>query len=187
MDRIREERPALVILSNMARRVALDGGKVLALSNPQEHAAVMKIWAGTLARTIRNLGVSAQRIAIIGETTLPGENIPECLSVHPDDFSACARPAGSTPIEFLRQGYEIAANEGAHYVDPTRWICPGGSCPAVIGNMLVYSDTTHLAHPFVISLSDRLADSLEPALIQVSPRGSSSTAALPSADPALEK
>ena len=185
LDRIHKERPTLVVLSNMARRVALDKGKVLVLSHPEEHAAVMEVWADTLARTIRNLQASAQGISIIGETTLPGENIPECLSAHPDDFSACARPAGSTPSEFIRQGSAIAANEGAHYVDPTPWICPGGSCPAVFGNMLVYSDTTHLAQPFVLSLADRLEASLEPALTQASVRGSSSTAARPSASSPL--
>ncbi|WP_370457879.1 SGNH hydrolase domain-containing protein [Actinoplanes sp. OR16] len=30
-------------------------------------------------------------------------------------------------------------------VDPARWLCAGGICPPVIGNALVYRDTSHMS------------------------------------------
>ena len=39
---------------------------------------------------------------------------------------------------------EIAADLGADYVDTTDWLCAERACPMMIGDILLYRDTTHI-------------------------------------------
>ena len=46
----------------------------------------------------------------------------------------------------------------------TSFICPGGSCHPVIGNVYVFADTNHLSAPYGESLIDAFGDQLTEAL-----------------------
>ncbi len=54
--------------------------------------------------------------------------------------------------------------EGASLIDATPMVCPGKTCPAVIGDVLVYRNGAHLTRTYVRSLSPWLGERLpEPA------------------------
>jgi SGNH domain (fused to AT3 domains) len=39
---------------------------------------------------------------------------------------------------------DITADLGADYVDTTDWLCAARACPMMIGDILLYRDSTHL-------------------------------------------
>jgi hypothetical protein len=47
-----------------------------------------------------------------------------------------------------RQLAADAAHAGYQVVDPAPWICTSTRCPAIVGNLLVYRDDTHLTAAF---------------------------------------
>jgi hypothetical protein len=48
--------------------------------------------------------------------------------------------------------------------DMTPWFCADGSCPAVIGNVLVYRDSQHLTRTYVSTLTAPLGRAVDRAL-----------------------
>ena len=89
------------------------------------------------------LGDAGVGVVALADTPAPGFEVYECVSEHPDQLSECSfdRNDGSgTPA--LRQAatrIPIAA-----FVDMNDWICPISRCPPVIGNVLVYRQTSHV-------------------------------------------
>ncbi|MDQ3639069.1 MAG: hypothetical protein M3426_13955 [Actinomycetota bacterium] len=54
--------------------------------------------------------------------------------------------------------------EGASLIDPTPMVCPEKTCPAVVGDALVYRNGAHLTRTYVRALTSWLRERLpEPA------------------------
>jgi hypothetical protein len=61
---------------------------------------------------------------------------------------------------------ELAAADahGATFVDTTDWFCTPDSCPAVVGDLLVLRDETHITPPMAEFLTPLLDAALAPVL-----------------------
>ncbi len=57
-----------------------------------------------------------------------------------------------------------ATGRGAHLVDLTDAYCSGGTCPAVVGNVIVYRDAHHITATFSRTLAPFLIDRVESIL-----------------------
>lgn len=105
-------------------------------------------------------------IRLIGLRDNPrGDDEPlvrDCLAEHGVGTSLCdldrsdvypaVSPALTTP----------GVPESMVHIDLTQWFCreSDGRCPAVIGNVLVYRDASHLTNTYLLSLRPMLADAL---------------------------
>ena len=154
VDRVEEERPALVIVaSSHPYRSAANG------TSPESDGGVAL--AAGLADTLRRLRPLAGTIALIGDTPKFDRDPPDCLSSHLDEALDCAEPrATMVDARWLAEERRIAEQAGATFIDPTGWACPTDPCPPVIGRYLVYRDTHHLATPYVVALREHLAAAL---------------------------
>lgn len=79
-------------------------------------------------------------------------NMPECVQKNGPDAPACNPPlneslAESSPLDAYRG--KVA---GLHLMDLSDFICAGGICPAVVGNVYVYKDDNHLTKTYVQSM-----------------------------------
>jgi peptidoglycan/LPS O-acetylase OafA/YrhL len=79
-------------------------------------------------------------------------NMPECVQKNGPDAPACNAPlneslAESSPLDEYRG--KVA---GLHLMDLSDFICAGGICPAVVGNVYVYKDDNHLTKTYVQSM-----------------------------------
>ncbi len=85
---------------------------------------------------------------------------PACLRKHEGEPERCATPidmalpAAGDPLVEAAQGVD-----GITVLDLTPWLCRHGTCPAAIGNVVVYRDN-HLTNSFVRTLSPVLIDRL---------------------------
>jgi peptidoglycan/LPS O-acetylase OafA/YrhL len=86
-------------------------------------------------------------VTYLGDTPSPGRNVPDCVAEHLADLRACsterrlAVPAHGR-AEHLRETLTAADIE---VIDPADWFCTPTDCPAVVGNLLVYRDGSHLS------------------------------------------
>jgi peptidoglycan/LPS O-acetylase OafA/YrhL len=76
-------------------------------------------------------------------------NMPECVQKNGPDDPQCNAPlqeslAASSPLDAYR-----GQVPGLHLMDMSDFICAGGSCPAVVGNVYVYKDDNHLTKTYV--------------------------------------
>jgi hypothetical protein len=89
--------------------------------------------------------------------------VPICLSAHLGDATACS-PRRSTAVNQPGIAAESAATTsgGGQYADLTDLFCTTDRCPIIVGNTLVYVDSSHLTFeyarllaPVVGTLADR--------------------------------
>ena len=108
----------------------------------------------------QQLSSSAQHTVLLRDVP-KSEDLPdECLTRKGNDLGDCLfKPLGAS-VDDADISESAARSTGTQVVDPTRWICWDGSCPAVIGNVLPYRDRGHLTTVYAASLADELVHAL---------------------------
>ncbi len=104
-------------------------------------------------------------VVALADNPHPGTEVYTCVAENPDDFSVCdfgSREGGGTPA--LRAGAE--AVPGAEFVDLTDWLCLDETCPAVIGQVLVYRQGSHVTASYAETMTSVLRAELMPAVRQ---------------------
>jgi peptidoglycan/LPS O-acetylase OafA/YrhL len=144
---IEANQPAVVVVSNSYTQYADDAST----------------WAAGAEATIARLAAVASHLVVIGDNPASRSDAPACLSGHVDDASACATPR-STAVRTDRISGEVAAvrSHDATFIDTTDWFCTPTSCPAVIGDLLVLRDETHLTPPMAEFLTPMVDAALAP-------------------------
>jgi peptidoglycan/LPS O-acetylase OafA/YrhL len=111
-----------------------------------------------LRRTWRELTDRGVAVTVVLDNPDPGSTVPDCLVQHLDDVGACGFPRSAgvgrsaAPVQL-----EAADDVGAvRVVDLTDRICPGATCPPVIGRVLVYRQGSHLTSSYVTHLAPEL-------------------------------
>jgi SGNH domain (fused to AT3 domains) len=137
---------------------AREGGK--GLPDKASNEAMVDGYAFTL-KTLRSAGAP---VAVIEDVPRPDKDVPECVSQSLDRLQDCAfsrRKALEQPRINVLAAEEV---EGASLIDPTPMVCPGETCPTVIGDVLVYRNGAHLTRTYVNTLTPWLGEQLpEPA------------------------
>ena len=156
-ERVAAEHPDLVLIAN-SRNVNITDANGTTLTG----AVRQDTWQTGMATTLARFKGIADHVILIGDVPRSDFDVPVCLSSNPTDTLACATPfPRAVSVGWLNGEREAAANAGAGFVDPTRWVCPSTPCPAVIGNFMVFFDNHHLTTPFAAALYKRLGTEIE--------------------------
>jgi peptidoglycan/LPS O-acetylase OafA/YrhL len=102
-------------------------------------------------------GIPVAAIAAVPRTQ--GENVPDCLAAHPDDFAVCA----VARAEALPPDPMVAAAEltNARLVDLSDQFCDDSTCYPVVGSIIVYRDYSHLSAEYAEALTPYVESALE--------------------------
>ncbi len=119
-----------------------------------------------LAQQWRQLTDAGIPVVAILDNPSPDTSVYECVAANLDDLQACTfdRRRG---FETSQAPLQLAAAEqvpGVQTIDMTDRICPEETCVPVIGNVLVYRQTSHLTDTYVRTLTPYLAEKLIPAV-----------------------
>jgi peptidoglycan/LPS O-acetylase OafA/YrhL len=120
-----------------------------------DQSVVMAGWRASLAR-LAQLGVP---IVYLRDNPLPGLDVPACISGATSDWARCAFPrAGGLSADPLAAAITAGTVPGVRMVDLNGLLCPPGhpTCPAVLGNTLLYRDISHLTNTAVVALTPAL-------------------------------
>lgn len=83
---------------------------------------------------------------------------PSCVDTRPDDQCGFPQNLALAP-EPQKASAEGLSN--VRFVDMNKYFCHAGSCPAVVGGVLVYRDSNHMTATFSRSLADHLEFELQ--------------------------
>ena len=124
--------------------VLMTNGFQLVDAETREVIAVDK-WATGMAETIAAVTETGAVPIYFGDNPRPLPKLFQCLVNNVSDVSACysSRPE-STRSDFNIAGRQIVEGAGGLYIDLADYACSGNVCPAVIGNVLLYRDWSHL-------------------------------------------
>jgi peptidoglycan/LPS O-acetylase OafA/YrhL len=144
---VREENPSLVVTSMLNRYRAREDGRGLPRDTSNE--AVVEGYVSTLER----LRSSGAPVAVIEDVPRPDKDIPECVSRSLDRLQECAFARSKAMGQPRINASAAAEVEGASLIDATPMVCPGKTCPAVIGDVLVYRNGAHLTRTYVRTIT----------------------------------
>ncbi len=119
-------------------------------------------WTNAWLTTTHALHQPGTRLTFISDTPWPGTDIPDCLSAHFTDIRRCARPlarALSAPARRTMVANALG-QAGVHVIDPVSWFCTDRICPAVVGNIMVYKDDSHISTAYSTALAPVLGEQL---------------------------
>jgi peptidoglycan/LPS O-acetylase OafA/YrhL len=144
---VQEENPSLIVTSSLPTYRPREEGKRLPRDTSDE--AMVKGYASTLKK-LRSTGA---RVALIEDVPHPNKNVPECVSRSLDHLRRCASPR-SEALDYPKVNTRVAKEvEGVSLIDPTPVLCLENTCPAVIGDVLVYRNGAHLTATYVRTLT----------------------------------
>jgi peptidoglycan/LPS O-acetylase OafA/YrhL len=108
-------------------------------------------WSSATLTTLNALhNKTKAQVTLIQDVPVPAYDMPSCVAQHLNAVGSCTFST-SKAYSFPARHRQLAAdvhNAGFAVVDPESWICTANTCPAVVGNMLVYRDDTHLTATF---------------------------------------
>jgi peptidoglycan/LPS O-acetylase OafA/YrhL len=154
MDRLRAERPALIVL-DMVRRYGQDYG--FTVYGPD--------WLASLTRTVAELRSNGAVVLVLGPVPDPHGNVPTCLSNHLDSASACS-PERAIAMNDAGIAAEAAATAagGGVYAPLTDLFCTATVCPVIVGNQMVFRDDNHVSIDYAQFLAPVLAALVDRAM-----------------------
>lgn len=98
----------------------------------------------------------------IADTPQPGGKVYECVAEHPEDVAQCdfrESPGLGTPALT-----EVAEELDGSLVDLNDYLCPEGTCRAVLGGVLTYRQGSNVTATWVESLEPVLGARLDAAI-----------------------
>ncbi|WP_144126785.1 acyltransferase family protein [Catellatospora sichuanensis] len=101
------------------------------------------------------------KVILLANTPDPGMIVYECIDQNRNRLSACVFDRARHDAD---RGYrtqrEAASGTGVPVIDLFDAICPVGPCAPVIGNVIVYRESSHLTATYVRTMAPRLAVAL---------------------------
>jgi len=159
LARIERERPLLVVTAgaNGYAAMAPDGGKLRAVDSVEP-------LTDAYAATLRRLAATGADVVALADTPYAPFDVPSCVAERPRELAECAfdRRTGFRFPPISARAARAARDAGVRLIDPTPVICPDATCPAVIGDALVYRDDNHLTATYARTLAGWLASRLPP-------------------------
>lgn len=166
-------RPDLVVAVNThgyARLLLDESGDLV--EDPDE---ITERWAIESQRSFARWLDMASGVVRLGDTPWPTQDVPRCLSEHPDDPTNCAfdREARARRDRVLLDAERIAiagldADDRIAILDPTTIVCPEPICQVVRPDgTVVFRDGHHLTQTFSVTIAEDLAELLAPTVTAV--------------------
>ena len=150
----------------LARIAALKPDLVLVSESENVVASnvAAKDFANDTIATLNELKATASRqVLFMADIPVPNYDMPSCVAQHLDKAKSCNFTVKNAYNYPDRHKVLLPAVQKAGFavIDPLRWMCTEGDCPAVIGNYLVYRNTTHLSAAFSAWLAPMVAPLLK--------------------------
>ena len=139
---VAEERPDLVLVaSTIFNSVIRDGDR---LSRRDSRPYLTR----GFVRTLRRFARTGAQVVVLRDGPRAPEDIPTCVSGALEHLRRCAFPLQGSFDPKAPETVAARRLPNVRLIDTHRLLCPGGTCPAVVGNALIYRDRTHLTATF---------------------------------------
>lgn len=121
-------------------------------------------WKAGLSRTLGALPAASQGL-VLADTPLMGYDVPVCLADHPGNISACeARRFDAFSPAHDSAEKAAADDNGATFVSLGNKVCSYDPCPAVINELLLWRNGSHITATYARQLAPSMARMIVKAL-----------------------
>jgi SGNH domain (fused to AT3 domains) len=138
---------------------------VIATNSYTQYTADEASWAAGADEAMSALTAVTHNVVVLGDNPVSKDDPPSCLSASLGDATACATPReAAVRSDRISDEVSAARKSGAVFVDTSNWFCTTTACPAVVGNLLILRDQTHLTAPAAEFFQPMLAAAIAPAI-----------------------
>ena len=125
-------------------------------------------WQNGLAATFGFLHRVAQHVIFISDTPTLGQWAPGCVSRHLSDVRRCTTRRGAAILlpKVRTKEIGLARQKSVSAIDPIPWFCTPTTCPAIVGNILIYRDNAHMTPTWSRFIAPVLADAIAPIVVR---------------------
>lgn len=113
-------------------------------------------WEAGYRSYLKPFDDAGKDVLVIGNNPIPGDPIPECLDENRSDLTAC----DGKSEDWVKPDPMVAAATGLggriETLELTDFFCRNGVCPAVIGGVVVYFDSSHVTATYAKSMAPAL-------------------------------
>ena len=149
-------KPNRIIISGFLSMTLADADSGRAILN-EESGPLFAAGAKSALKRLRQL---SPRVDVISGTPTLHKEPTDCLSGRRATMASCAAPLDPLIAERNRAWKKAAAATGAQWIDVIPWFCEKGTCPLVVGNLIVYRDTNHVTRTYTAALGNHLLQRL---------------------------
>ena len=117
--------------------------------------------AAAYASALSTWNKAGKNIVVLRDTPFPQLDIPTCLANNPD-ADACSYTNADKYKDTVSKSAVglLPENESVRYIDLSDAFCEEIICSAVIGDVIVFRDHSHITATFAHSLSSRIASTI---------------------------
>ncbi len=101
---------------------------------------------------VKMLNSAGIKVVALRDTPRFAGSVPECLEKNPTDYSACGTQNVDLYSPFSLTDAVAAELPHTTFLDMTDYFCNELTCPAVIGNVIVYKDDNHVTATYMKTL-----------------------------------
>ena len=161
LGRLSDLQPDVVLTTNRVNEVLADPTDLGSRTEDAMVDAVTESW-----QELNDQGIP---VVSILDNPSPGISIYECVAENMDDLSQCTFDRSTGIASSSAPGHLEAAERvpGTRTVDVREAICPEQTCVPVIGNVLVYRQTSHITDTYARTLRPVLEAELVPVVREV--------------------
>ncbi|GAA2242715.1 acyltransferase family protein [Rarobacter faecitabidus] len=129
-----------------------------------EHGATGVPGASGFADYWNQLRDAGSKVLVIADAPEQDQDAVDCVAANYDNPDVCAtsRKQALVGLDLLADAAQAAPD--ATVADFTDAFCTDTICKAVVGNVLVYTDDSHLTDTFAVSLTPRIERAMDSAL-----------------------
>jgi hypothetical protein len=154
---LRANRPDVIIVaSSVGYRLVDRSGRRIT-----HKPTISRLWGDGWAATLSALPAGSAK-AILGDTPHLRIDPPVCLAANPRRIASCQTPrARGFRLSRDATEREVAAAQGATFLDPDDLVCSYDPCPVIVGDVLMWRDRSHLTATFARQLAPWFVTILE--------------------------
>ncbi len=112
---------------------------------------------------VGTLNAAGIPVLAIRDTPRFAELVPECVEASPSDLAACGAVRSELFSEVPPTDVVAASLPDTTFVDFTDYFCDATTCPAVIGNVIVYKDDNHVTSSYLKTMTPMVEQELRTA------------------------
>lgn len=152
---LEKDPPDVLLTSQLADTALVDAGSDKRTAEAMIDGLV-RVW-----KPLTTLGTRV--VALLDNPRPPAKHLVyDCVAKHPKDYASCAfeRDKAIATSAAATQRAAAARLAGVSVLDLTDYICPSKQCAPVIGDILVYRQSSHITNTYARSLAPVLTQEL---------------------------
>jgi hypothetical protein len=119
-----------------------------------------------IASLVQKLGAGAHNVLVLGDPVHQAQSPVDCLLASGATMATCSKTPSDAELAVASDESSGVTAAKGKFIDVSGWFCYDNTCPMVVGNTIVYSDSNHITATYATQLSQAFTAAFQQAVGQ---------------------